>query len=102
MIRVVALLVLVALATQIAMLADTNAGTAILFSFLGSGVLGLAIALYAYSRWRPVRMSADERALYDLAFRDLGAREFVDLVVLGSWDEAEPGEGNHRPDGKNK
>ncbi len=49
MIRVVALLVLVALATQIAMLADTNAGTAILFSFVGTPVLGLGMVLVVFA-----------------------------------------------------
>jgi Popeye protein conserved region len=41
---------------------------------------------------RPVRLSAEELALYQLAFRALTPREFVRLVGIGRWAEAASGE----------
>jgi Popeye protein conserved region len=40
---------------------------------------------------RPVRLSNDELALYQLAFRTLTPREFARLAAIGTWEEAEPG-----------
>jgi hypothetical protein len=40
---------------------------------------------------RPVRLSNDELALYQLAFRGLTQREFAHLVAAGTWEEAEAG-----------
>ena len=91
MIRVSSLLVLLALGTALAVVADANAGTAMTFTFVGFPLLGLGVALYAWTLWRPVQLTSDERALYDLAFRALGEREFADLLVLGTWGEADAG-----------
>lgn len=41
---------------------------------------------------RPVRLSADELALYQLAFRTLTPREFSYLLAIGGWQEAGPGQ----------
>ncbi len=40
---------------------------------------------------RPVQLSSDELSLYQLAFRGLTPREFLRLVSIGTWEEAEPG-----------
>jgi hypothetical protein len=40
---------------------------------------------------RPVRLSNDELALYQLAFRGLTHREFARLVAIGTWEVAETG-----------
>ena len=52
MIRVAYLLALIACALVITMLLNTNADTAIPFTFIGHGALGGAIALYALNAWR--------------------------------------------------
>jgi len=91
-IRLAALLVLVSLGTVFSVLAHTDSASAITFSFVGAPLLGLGMAVYAYHLWRPVQMTADERALYKLAFEALGAREFLDLMVLGHWGEADAGQ----------
>jgi CRP-like cAMP-binding protein len=45
-----------------------------------------------YLERRPVVLSADEQALYDLGFRALRPREFLSLVLVGEWRTAAPGE----------
>ena len=45
-------LAVIALALLLAMLFDTHADNAILFSFVATPVLGLAIVLYALHVWR--------------------------------------------------
>ncbi len=92
MIRLACALVLVSLATLVAMIARTEASTAILFGFVGHGSLALGIAAYAWHLWGPVEMSEDERRLYELAFSTLDRREFLKLVVLGEWEDAQAGE----------
>jgi CRP-like cAMP-binding protein len=92
MIRALCALVLGSLALLIAMLLKTEASTAIPFSFLAMPVLALAIALYAYYTWGPVRMNDEERRLYELAFSSLEQRDFVRLVALGTWQDAQRGE----------
>ena len=55
-----------------------------------------AINLYQiariYMERRPVVLSADEQALYDLAFRSLRPREFLSLALVGEWRDAAVGE----------
>jgi hypothetical protein len=55
-----------------------------------------AINLYQiariYMQRRPVVLSTDEQALYDLAFRSLRPREFLSLALVGEWRDAAPGE----------
>jgi hypothetical protein len=55
-----------------------------------------AINLYQIARLylerRPVVLSADEQALYDLSFRSLRPREFLALSLVGEWKRAEAGE----------
>ena len=41
---------------------------------------------------RPVRLDADEQALYSATFRTLTPREFRRLVGVGQWRDAKPGE----------
>ena len=52
----------------------------------------IAINLYQIARLylerRPVVLSADEQALYDLSFRSLRPREFVALSLVGEWKSA--------------
>jgi CRP-like cAMP-binding protein len=59
-------------------------------------VVFTAINLYQISRIylerRPVVLSADEQALYDLGFRSLRPREFVSLTLVGEWKSAAAGE----------
>lgn len=45
-----------------------------------------------YMERRPVVLSADERKLYDLAFRALRPREFVSLMLAGEWRDAAAGQ----------
>ena len=52
MIRLACLLGLIALAAMGLLLARLDGGTAIIFSFVGMPALGLALALYAWGRWR--------------------------------------------------
>jgi CRP-like cAMP-binding protein len=92
MIRVAALFVILALVIAIATMLRTDADTAIPFSFVGHPALAVGIGLYAYHLLRPVRMSEDERALWSLAFQELRPRDYLRLVVLGQWREAQPGD----------
>jgi Popeye protein conserved region len=54
-----------------------------------------AINLYQiarlYAERRPVRFSADEQKLYDLAFQALRPRQFLSLVMIGQWKDGSPG-----------
>jgi len=56
----------------------------------------IAINLYQITRIylerRPVVLSEDEQALYDLGFRSLRPREFVALALVGEWKNATAGE----------
>jgi Popeye protein conserved region len=45
-----------------------------------------------YLERRPVVLSKDEQALYDLGFRSLRPREFVSLSLVGEWKNAQAGE----------
>jgi Popeye protein conserved region len=45
-----------------------------------------------YLERRPVVLSKDEQALYDLGFRSLRPREFVSLSLVGEWKSAQVGE----------
>ncbi len=55
-----------------------------------------AINLYQiariYRERRPVVLSQDQQALYDLAFHSLRPREFLSLALVGEWCNAEAGE----------
>lgn len=92
MIRAAALLIACALACALWLMLETEAPAAMAFTFVGSPLLVAGVALYGWSQLRPVRMTPDERALHALAFRDLRPRDFVRLVELGEWREAEGGE----------
>jgi hypothetical protein len=52
MIRIAALLALIALAAMAPLLVRLEGTTAIIFSFVGMPALGLALALYVVARWR--------------------------------------------------
>lgn len=41
---------------------------------------------------RPVRLTAEELALYQLAFRGITQQEFARLLAIGRWEEAEAGD----------
>jgi hypothetical protein len=45
-----------------------------------------------YLERRPIKLSADEQRLYDLAFRTLRPREFVSLALIGEWRNAAAGD----------
>lgn len=45
-----------------------------------------------YMERRPVVLSTDEQALYDLAFRSLRPRDFLSLALVGDWRDAAPGQ----------
>jgi hypothetical protein len=45
-----------------------------------------------YMERRPVVLSGDEQALYDLAFRSLRPRDFLSLALVGEWRDAAAGE----------
>lgn len=55
-----------------------------------------AINLYQialiYRERRPIQLNAEEQALYDMAFRSIRPRDFVSLLMVGEWKDAEPGE----------
>jgi hypothetical protein len=55
-----------------------------------------AINLYQiarlYAERRPVVLSADEQKLYDLAFRSMQPRQFLSLVLIGAWKNANAGD----------
>lgn len=67
-----------------------------LWTPVGWTVLFLAINLYHITRIllerRPVRFTADEQQLYDLAFRSFDPREFLQLLKLGEWKTARRGD----------
>lgn len=92
MIRVATILVMLGLLTALWVMLDSNADTAMLFTFVGHPLVGAGIALYVWSRVRPVKMSPPELELYDLAFSDLRPRDFVRLVSFGQWRSAESGD----------
>jgi hypothetical protein len=56
--------------------------------FLGINVVQVA---RLWLERRPVKLSNDELSLHQLAFRTLTPREFLRLVAIGTWEEAEPG-----------
>ena len=60
MIRLACALALFALALLVWMLLETDAFTAISFSFLAMPALALAIGLYAWRTWGPARTSNEE------------------------------------------
>lgn len=45
-----------------------------------------------YRERRPVVLSADEQALYDLAFKRLRPRDFLSFALFGEWRDAAAGE----------
>jgi len=55
-----------------------------------------AINLYQiwriYMERRPVTLSPDEQTLYDMGFRSLTPRDFLALVIVGTWSDAAPGD----------
>jgi hypothetical protein len=51
----------------------------------------IQIALIYWER-RPVQLNAEEQTLYDLAFRSIRPRDFVSLLMVGEWKDANPGE----------
>ena len=91
MIRLACALALFALALLVAMLAKTEASTAISFSFLAHPALALAIGIYVYVTWGPVRMSDEEKEVYELSFSSLKPRDFVRLVASGRWEDIPAG-----------
>ena len=92
MIRLAAAFVILGGVSALAVLLDTQAGTAIVFSFAGHMAVAAGIGLYVVDRVRPVRLSDDERSLYELAFQNLSARSFLEFVALGSWRDADAGD----------
>jgi Popeye protein conserved region len=60
------------------------------------GVVFMLINLYqiarVYAERRPVVLSPDEQALYDLGFQAMRPREFVSLALIGEWINAAPGD----------
>ncbi len=91
MIRLACALALFALALLVAMLTETDAFTAISFSFLAHPALALAIGLYAWLTWGPIHMIDEEKELYDLSFSSLDRRDFVQLVASGRWEDIPEG-----------
>jgi hypothetical protein len=55
-------------------------------------IINLCQIVRIYMQRRPVALSEDEQALYDLAFRTLRPREFVSLALIGEWKTATAGE----------
>jgi CRP-like cAMP-binding protein len=59
---------------------------------------GVFTAINLYQIWRiymerrPVTLSPDEQALYDMGFRSLLPRDFVALVMVGAWSDAAAGD----------
>jgi Popeye protein conserved region len=59
---------------------------------------GVFTAINLYQIWRiymerrPVALSADEQALYDMGFHALTPRDFVALVMVGAWNDAATGD----------
>ena len=67
-----------------------------LWTPVGWTALFMAINLYHITRIllerRPVKFSDDEQRLYDLTFRNFGARDFLKLLKLGEWKTAHQGD----------
>jgi len=57
--------------------------------FLAVNVVNVILLLLAR---RPVVLSPDEEQLYNLAFKSLSPREFLQLLSLGEWRDGEAGE----------
>lgn len=55
-------------------------------------VINLIQIARIYWERRPVVLSADEQALYDLFFRSLRPRDFLSFAMIGEWKDAQPGE----------
>jgi Popeye protein conserved region len=55
-------------------------------------VINLYQIIRIYWERRPVVMSGEEKALYDLGFQALGQRDFVSLTMIGEWRNAAAGE----------
>jgi hypothetical protein len=55
-------------------------------------VINLVQIARIYWERRPVVLSADERALHELAFRSLRPRDFLSFAMIGEWKDAQPGE----------
>jgi CRP-like cAMP-binding protein len=55
-------------------------------------VINLVQIARIYRERRPVVLSADEQALYELAFRQLRPRDFLTFALVGEWRDAEVGE----------
>lgn len=60
------------------------------------GLVFTAINLYQiariYAERRPVVLSSDDRALYELAFSALRPRQFLSLVQIGEWKDGNTGD----------
>ena len=67
-----------------------------LWTPVGWTALFMVINLYHITRIllerRPVKLSADQQRLYDLAFQNFEPREFLRLSKVGKWETARPGE----------
>ncbi len=92
MIRLSAALVAAALGMALWLMLETDAQAATAFTFVGGPMLGAGVALYFWSLIRPVHMTPDEQALYDLVFSDLRQRDFVRIARLGEWRSAGSGD----------
>ena len=55
-------------------------------------VINLVQIARIYWERRPVVLSQDEQALYDLSFRTLRPRDFLSFAMIGEWKDAHPGE----------
>ena len=55
-------------------------------------VINLIQIARIYWERRPVVLSDDEQALYDLSFRSLRPRDFLSFAMIGEWKDAQPGE----------
>jgi hypothetical protein len=66
------------------------------------GLVFTAINLYQiariYAERRPVVLSAEDRSLYELAFRALRPRQFLSLVQIGDWKDGAAGQRDLRGD----
>lgn len=83
-------------AAGIAFIAYLSSGTPFVWAPVAWNALFLAINFVQIWRLilerRPVRLAADELALYLLAFRGLTQREFARLLAIGRWSDAQAGE----------
>ena len=55
-------------------------------------IINLYQIVLIYVERRPVALSADEQSLYDLGFQSLRQRDFVSLVLIGTWNDAVAGD----------